>query len=282
MPGFFMHDGKLLPGSDAIAGPESRGLRFGDGLFETIRHTGLDMPLFPLHMDRFFTGLERLGFEAPAHTGRDRIHGMITELLRKNRIEGAARIRLMAYRSDGGVHDPVSDRPHLVIQCWPLPENYSRLNENGLVLGVYDGAVKAPDGLSSLKHNNFLPYLMAARHAREMHWNDALLLSPVGHVADSTIANIFWLTGEGLFTPPLSDGPVAGCFRRHLMETLEDAGFPVRERSVTPEALRRADEVFLTNAMYGIRSVGRFGDRIYARPVTESLYRDHVRPLYGI
>ena len=281
MPGFFMLNGKLLPGDQTIVGPDNRGLRFGDGLFETIRHTGENMPLFPLHMERFLYGLERLGFALPVHTSPARIRDMVAELLRKNRMEGPARIRIMAYRAEGGVHDPVSDQPNILLQAWPLPEHYSRLNENGLVLGVYDGAVKAVDGLSALKHNNFLPYLMAARHARAMHWNDALVLTPHGQVADSTIANIFWLSGEGLFTPPLTDGPVAGTFRRHLMENLAKAGRPVQERSVTPELLGHADEIFLTNAVYGIRSVGRFREGNHRRSFTEQLYRDHVRPLFG-
>jgi branched-chain amino acid aminotransferase len=282
MPGFFMLNGKLHDGADLVAGPDNRGLRFGDGSFETIRHTGHSMPLFDEHMHRFFTGAQFLGFEMPKHLGPEELSGMIDHLLRKNRLSGTARIRLMAFRKDGGIHDPIDDHPQILIQCWALPDNYSRLNENGLQLGVYHGAVKAVDGLSSIKHNNFLPYLLAAREAKSRHWNDALLLNPSGHIADSTIANLFWVKEGQLFTPPLSDGPVSGVFRRHLMGHLKEVGSPVEERSVTPDQLQEADEVFLTNALFGIRSVGGFGEAAYGHDLTARLYREYVRPLFGL
>jgi len=282
MPGFFMLNGKLHADSDRIAGPDNRGLRFGDGLFETIRFGVNGMPLFDDHMHRFFSGLRQLHFESPKHIGPDELQDMIGAVLHKNRLAGPARIRLMAFRKDGGVHDPIDDHPQFLIQCWDLPANYSRLNENGLQLGVFTGAIKAPDGLSSLKHNNFLPYLMAARHARMQHWNDALILNPSGQVADSTIANLFWVKDGQVFTPPLSDGPVSGVFRRNLMDRLKLVGRPVEERSVEPAQLEDADEVFLTNALFGIRSVAGFGKAAYGRDLTVSLYQEHVKPLFGI
>jgi branched-chain amino acid aminotransferase len=282
MPGFFMLNGKLHPGTDAIAGPDCRGLRFGDGIFETMRHCGDGIPLFDEHMHRFFSGLRHLQFNVPRHTGPDEVQEMIASLLKKNSVAGQARIRLTAFRGDGGIFDPVDDHPNLLLQCWPLPDNYSVLNENGLQLGVYPGAIKAQDGLSSLKHNNFLPYLMAARHARTERWNDAVILNHEGHIVDSTIANIFWITDGLVFTPPLKDGPDAGIFRRHLMDGLKQAGMPVGERSISPAQLEEAEEVFLTNALFGIRSVAGFAGKEYGRQLTVRLYGDHVKPLFNL
>jgi branched-chain amino acid aminotransferase len=280
MPGFFLFNGKVHPGSDPIAGPDCRGLRFGDGLFETIRHTGRGMPLFDLHMDRFFSGLRTLRFDIPRHDGPERIHEQVNALLQKNGIRGQARIRLTAFRGDGGINDPVSDLPQIVIQCWPLPDTYDRLNEHGLVLGVCPDICKSGDGLSALKHNSCLPYLIAAKQARDKKWNDALLLDPFGHVADATIANLFWINEGQVFTPPLSDGPVSGVFRRYLCAALGQEGRPVSEKSVTSGELELAGEIFLTNALFGIRSVGMFAGRPYARTITTQLYRRFVLPLF--
>lgn len=66
------------------------------------------------------------------------------------------------------------------------------------------------------------------------------------------------------------------------MDRLKQAGTPVEERSVDPARLEEADEVFLTNALFGIRSVAGFGKASFGRDLTVGLYRDHVKPLFGL
>ncbi|MEB3088276.1 aminotransferase class IV, partial [Parvimonas sp. D4] len=81
--------------------------------------------------------------------------------------------------------------PYFLIQSWPLQPATQELNENGLVIDIYKDARKTADLFSSIKSNNYLPYLMGALWAKEHHLNDAILLNPDNRVADATIANVF-------------------------------------------------------------------------------------------
>ncbi len=57
--------------------------------------------------------------------------------------------------------------PNYIIQTWALPEDNGELNSNGLDIGIYADVKKSCDILSNLKHNNYLPYVMAALHAKK-------------------------------------------------------------------------------------------------------------------
>jgi branched-chain amino acid aminotransferase len=281
MPGFFMFDGRTLPEGTPILGPDSRAFRYGDGLFETMRiHRG-SIPLFDLHLDRCFRGLETLGFQKPAHVNTDTLLEKILSLARKNGHLNQARVRLTFFRGDGGLYDPVSPIPHYTIQTWALPDHYLDLNENGLVLTTYTQAQKAPDSLANLKSNNALVYVLAARFAKQQQANEALVLNTHGRIADATIANCWWVRDGIVHTVPLSEGPVDGVMRRALIERAGAEGRTVIETPLTPAELASADEVFLTNALYGIRWVGRFNDRQYPCMTARTLYDRWVARIFA-
>jgi branched-chain amino acid aminotransferase len=122
-----------------------------------------------------------------------------------------------------------------------------------------------------LKSNNYLVYLMGALWAKENRLNECLILNSREQVADASISNLFYVSGRTICTPPLSEGGVDGVMRRYLLSELPGWGYAVLEEPVRPDALLQADELFVTNAITGIRWIQRFGERRYAHPVSAAI-----------
>jgi branched-chain amino acid aminotransferase len=81
------------------------------------------------------------------------------------------------------------------------------------------------------------------------------------------MANIFWLKDGQLYTPPLSEGCVAGVMRRYIIERI-----PVTESMLDTDTLYVADEVFLTNTIRRIKWVSVIADKTYSNTLTRKLY----------
>jgi branched-chain amino acid aminotransferase len=175
-------------------------------------------------------------------------------------------------RGDGGLYDAVNHAPNYIIETWELAEGNGLLNDNGLVSGIYHDAKKSCDILSNLKHNNYLPYLMAALYAKKEKWNDAILLNSHGSICDSTIANVFIIKNEELFTPALDEGCLAGVMREHIIATLKSTAWKVNETTITVDDVLNADEVFLTNSIHNIRWVKSIGTSSYTNSITQKIY----------
>jgi branched-chain amino acid aminotransferase len=111
-------------------------------------------------------------------------------------------------------------------------------------------------------------YEKAEKFANENNLDDSLILNEYGHICESTIANIFWIKDNMIYTPPLSEGCVAGVMRKYLMEKMRDAGYGIQEKKLSIEELFGAEEVFFTNAIRGIRGVTKFRDKIYTNEKT--------------
>jgi branched-chain amino acid aminotransferase len=274
-------NGKMINQANALVSVDNRSFRYGDGFFETIKCINHQLPLWKYHERRLFDSLEVLFFQKQVYFTPDFLKEAILELIRKNQHGKLARVRVTIFRGEGGIYDPVNHRPHILIQSWPLNPENNKLNENGLVIGDYDGGFKAADSFANLKTNNYLLYAMAALQVKQQHWNDALVTNHRGTYADTTIANL-WLIKNGLiFTPPLSDGPVAGTMRRFLLDNLAAAGFSVTEKTLGKQNLLEADEVFLSNAIYGIKWVRQFEERFFLSAITESIHAKLIAPLWA-
>lgn len=242
--------------------------RYGVGLFETMLLRNGSIRLAKYHWDRLFEGMARLGFEVPAHFSAAYLEDEVLKTVKKNGGEKLCRVRLQVYGAGGGLYDREHNRPLYVVECYQLNPEMLKLNENGLVAGVATGPAKAADSVSDLKTSNALVYAMAAQQAQQNKWNDALVLNTTGNIIESTIANIFWVTEGTIFTPPLSEGCVAGVMRRHLLAQAPE----IVQASMTKEALAEADEVLLTNAIRGLRWVGQCGDRNYRNTLNKQLF----------
>lgn len=265
-------DGKLFDASEPTLIVANRGFRYGDGLFETMKVFRGQILLDSFHFDRFFQGLKLLRYEIPPLLTIKKLKTEIQGLCEKNKCGELARVRLTAFRGDGGLYDG-DNSMHYSIECWPLDGSLNQLNENGLVIGVYTEAQKTCNIFSSLKSANFLPYTMAAIYAKENKWNDCLVLNTHGRVADATIANIFLVKEKTIITPALTEGCVAGVMRRYLLENLSLMGYNVEEGTISVDQLEQAEELFLTNAINGIRWVKQFGQKTYTNTHSSKIYQ---------
>lgn len=281
MSHLLFQDGQFFRDDKQFVGANSRGLRYGDGLFETMKVNRDRVQLGDWHMERFFSGLQLLEFELPGYFTPQYLLDKILQLAHSNGHSALARVRLMVYRGNGGLYDPANHYPHHVIQTWKLPEANHAWNENGLVIGIHHKAFKAPDLLANCKTNNYLPYIMGALDASKQKWNDAIVLNAYGRVCDATIANIFARIDGRWVTPALSEGPVAGIMRRYLLEKMHAAGEPVLEQAITIEELKTATEIFLTNSSYGLRWVRYLDDRMLGWEGCQTVYRNHIQPLFS-
>ncbi len=268
----FIFDGKLYKEGEHVISADSRGLRYGDGLFETMKCISGRLIMADEHFARLWKGMQVLEFDIPKLFTPARLQEEVLSLATKNGHDHISRVRITVSRGDGGLYDAVNHFPHYMIQTWELPLTNGEWNSNGLQIGIYDKVNKSRDILSNLKHNNFLPYVMAALHAKKQKWNDAVVLNCEGRICDSTVANIFLIKDEIVFTPALTEACVAGVLRKHLLQELRSNGMGVIEKEITVEDMLLADEVFLTNSIYNIRWVQRFGDKIYGNDFTRKVY----------
>ena len=264
-------NGKIQPGDQPALLVSNRGYRYGDGLFETIKLMNSEILLVSFHFERLFSGLSLLKFEIPKLFTVESVKQEIGSLCKKNLCEKLARVRMSVFRGNGGLYDENRSLQY-VIECWPLNEPVNKLNEIGLVIDIYPDARKSCDVFANLKSANFLPYSMAALYAKENKLNDCLLLNDSGNIADSTIANLFIIKDGIITTPGISEGCVNGVMRRYLLGRMRDVGYEIRETSVSAEDVEKADEVFLTNAINGIRWVKQFRDKIYSNQKTMEIY----------
>ena len=269
---YFNYNGKLFINGTPVIGADNRGLRYGDGLFETMKMLNSELIFEDEHFARLWRGLNVLQFDISKHFKVEKLSGEIKLLAKKNGHEKAARIRLSIIRGDGGLYDAKNHSPGYIIQTWPLAAGSGEWNSNGLVVGIYKEAKKSCDILSNLKHNNYLPYVLAALQAKKEKWNDAILLNTNGRICDTTIANIFIVKNNAVFTPSLSEGCVAGIMRKMIIMNLLKSNWQVVEKEMSVDELLNADEVFVTNSMYNIRWVQRIYENTFNNVVTQKIF----------
>lgn len=265
-----------MPGNEPLLNAANRGFRYGDALFETMKLINGKILLAAYHFQRLFSGSSLIKIEIPKLFTQEKLIAEVIQLCKKNKCEKLARVRLTVFRSDEGLYESDNSLQYL-IECWPLDETVNELNENGLVIDTFPHARKSCDKFSNLKSANYLLYVMAALYAKENKLNECLVLNVHDRICEGTIANIFWIKDGMIYTPPLSEGCVAGVMRRYLLESLQGIRHKAQEKVCEIKDLEEADEVFLTNAIKGIRWVGEFRNKKYSSFQSKALFEKHIQ-----
>jgi branched-chain amino acid aminotransferase len=257
---FINFNGSLLNETSPVVRASSRAVRYGDGLFESMRWENGRISLGDFHIERLFRGLDILQMERPPGFAADYIFTQIRELCKKNRRE-TARIRLNVFREESPLLFPENNRLQFIIEMADLPAS----DPEPLGVTVYRDEKKSTGILSNIKTNNHLIYIMAAKYARLNGFDDALILNVRDGICEATSSNVFFIKDHSVFTPPLTEGCVAGVMRRYLLQQLPSLGFTVQEIPLSLEMIYEMDEVFLTNAIRKIQPVDSMGNKAYPK-----------------
>jgi branched-chain amino acid aminotransferase len=246
-------------------------LFYGDALFETIRVFNGRIPLMQHHWERLAEGLKALGFVLPSDWS-----GLFftNEILRA--ASSNARVRLTVWRSPGGLWVPENHEPRFLITSAALESAQYEWLDAGLVVGLCKTVRLPVDSFSSFKTLSGPRYVAAAQEAHSQGWDDGILFNAYDRISEATTSNVFWFEGDALCTTPLSDGCVTGTLRKLLLQLRSGMGLPVREKPATFATLTEADELFLTNAVRGVRWVRKFEGKVYGNAKTRDLHEKVV------
>ncbi|HPG11096.1 MAG TPA: aminotransferase class IV [Chitinophagaceae bacterium] len=273
-------NGKILKAKNPVLYANNRGFRYSDGLFETMKVVNRKIPLGSYHFERLFNGLELLGIKLPGLVTDALLEAQILDLCRQNSTSELSRVRLTVYAGNGDLINK-NDEAGYIIESDSLFKTRDIINNEGLVIGVCPDIRKSIDKLSNIKSLNFLPYTMGAKYASENGLDDSIILNSEERVADTTIANLFLINGNQIITPALAEGCVGGVMRRYLVEKMRDQEIDVKETRVTVSDVENADEIFLANAVRGIRWVGRMGEKEYQNKIGKDIFERFVKTIPG-
>lgn len=247
--------------------PDSRGVAYGDGLFETMRAQAGKVPWWDGHWARLERGAQRLAIPLPP---RDGVEAAVQRLLDG----GSGVIKLLVTRGSGGRGYASSNdaEPVWSLSRHPLPDAPPA---DGIVLRWCALRLGIQPALAGIKHCNRLEQVLARAEWSGPDVHEGLLRDVDGRVVCATAANVFVLVAGRWHTPRVDRCGVAGVCRAWAIERLDAV-----ETHLSKVDVERADAVFVCNAVRGILPVARLGDRAWpphpqVRALRERLAAEH-------
>ncbi len=277
---------------EAKVGLMTHGLQYGTGCFEGIRgywvpeDRELYLVLLREHFARLHTSAKILLMKLPHSV--DELIELTVELCRRNAIAGDVYIRPFIYKAA----EDVGVRLHNVPDEFAIvPVAYAGYHgdaSRGLNVCLSSWR-RADDSMAPPRSKITGLYVNSALAKSEAVLNgydEAILLSQDGHVAEGSAMNVFLLRRGVLYTPDASQNILEGCTRRAVMEIAKrELGVEIVERSIDRSELYAADEIFFTGTAAGVVHVRSVDQRIVgngeAGPLAARLAAFYERAVRG-
>jgi branched-subunit amino acid aminotransferase/4-amino-4-deoxychorismate lyase len=247
-------NGSILHESEARISASSRAAAYGDGCFETLRSYSGKFISWDRHVERLHGGMRYLGIRMNQSLQNNTLKKSVIRLIQINRLDTIdVKIRIQVWRSGApGISEPSKDEPLIIITARP-----AIIRDEPISL-IFANTRRIPSQSISSKYklSNYLNYILAGREAEERNADDAIMLTVSGKVSECSIANIFWMKGENVFTPSLLCDVLPGITRMLSIHFLTDNGKNVIEGEYTPDDITGSDAVWVCNSIREWQSVG--------------------------
>jgi 4-amino-4-deoxychorismate lyase len=227
-----------------------RGLQYGDGVFETMRVRAGRIRLLELHLDRLYSGCRVLKLKAPE---RSKLRSELT--LRASRRNAVLKLIITRGSGSRGYRPSGAERCTRIVSLHALPHRGSTEESVPVRLRVCATPLGTNPALAGLKTLNRLESVMARAEWSDKRIWDGLMCDADGNFVCGSMSNLFLRRGSLLLTPPLDRCGVAGVMRRWILHHAGNLGLRVAERRIRWQDLKSAEEMFMCNAVAGIRSV---------------------------
>lgn len=244
---------------------DDRGFNYGDGLFETARCRDGTVNLLDAHLRRLKSGCDRLGIAYPDEaTLRAEIHAVCSVAK-----DGVLKIVVTRGSGGRGYRPAASLEPTRVVSLHPAPPSTV---DASVALRWCETRLGRNAALAGIKHLNRLEQVMAQREWDDPAIAEGLMLDTEGEVVCGTMSNVFIVNGALLMTPDLRFSGVRGVMREEVSRVARELNMVVSEEPLWPQDIEAATEVFITNAVRGIRAVASLAERCWVPgPVTQRL-----------
>ena len=279
-------NGELVDWADAKIHVGAHGLHYGSGVFEGIRcyETDDGPAVFRLtdHLQRLENSARLLGMTLPYTLAELRAASF--ELIAANGLPECY-LRPIAFYGYGELGVSAVGNPvDTVIMSWPWG---AYLGEEGLKSGIRAKISSwqriGPNVVPHVAKATgvYLNSMLAVMEANRAGYDEAILLTGEGYVADGSGENVFVVKNGTIHTPPLSTSILPGITRDTVVQIAQDLGYVVAETQLIRSDLYLADEVFMCGTAAEVTPLREVDDvEIGVGPVTVELqeaYLDTVR-----
>ena len=281
-------NGELIDWADAKIHVGSHGLHYGSGVFEGIRayETEKGSAVFRLtdHLERLHNSARLLYMQLPYSVAE--LKSACFELIGANG-RPECYLRPIAFYGYGELGVSAIGNPVVVaIMSWPWG---TYLGDEGLKTGIRAKISSWKRvGANVIPHVSkatgiYLNSMLAVMEANRAGYDEAILLTDDGFVADGSGENVFIVRDGAIFTPDLSASILPGITRDTIIQIAQDLGYSVVEKPLIRTDLYLADEVFMTGTAAEVTPIRDIDDQAIGPPgpVTLELQRNYLDTVRG-
>ena len=248
-------NGKITSPEDAVVPALDRGFLYGDSVYEVLWwHCGALIQAHD-HFARLVESGRRIYLDLsgpPSHWEaaiRDAVSSSGTLPAED------AYVRLVVTRGAGPIGLPFGPglTPTTVVVVAPAHRPTADDRRRGLAVALVDRlrvSVKALD--PGAKTGNYMNNLLALHEARQRGAEDGVLMNDRGEVTEGTTSNVYVVERGRLSTPPIAAGILKGTTRTRILDLCSKNAIPAGERTLLPQDLLAAEEVFLSSSVRGV------------------------------
>ena len=257
------YNGAIIEKSDLPSADIARATMYGDAVFETLKMQEGKLFFIEDHYFRLMAGMRILRMPIPMDFTPEFFIEQAERLAEEVAIENG-RLRIQVVRVADGKYTPSEDQSTV---WWMELEELESIEyihaEKGLTVDLFKDHYIQPGLLSTIKSSNSLPYVLGGVYARENNLDAVLMVNDNKMLVEANASNVFVLKGDVLRTAPLEDGALRGVFRKNLLNWGKEIGLQVKEESINPFDLQKADEIWLTNTITGVQWVEKYRKNTY-------------------
>jgi branched-subunit amino acid aminotransferase/4-amino-4-deoxychorismate lyase len=255
-------DGRLFDPHEATVSALDAGFLLGDGLFESLRARDGTPYLLDRHLARLLSAAREMEFERMPSA--ESLAGQVRRTLDRAALPDAY-VRVTVTRGSGAtaLAAPAS-APTVVIAALPAPPRAP---------GGIEATLLGPPGEpgATAKSTSRQQAVLARRDVEKRGAGEGLYVSEEGHVLEGVSSNMFVVSGGRLLTPPTKHC-LPGITRGRVLELAQEAGAQATEGPVEVDLLMGAEEVFVTNAVQGLRRVTKIDGVVVGAADPDSVF----------
>ncbi|MFL5741559.1 MAG: branched-chain amino acid transaminase [Flavisolibacter sp.] len=260
---------EFMKASEARSNPYDQSLHYGYAVFEGIRSyetiNGVRIFKAKEHFDRMEFSAKAIGIEYPYNN--EELIRISYELLQKNNLQNAYLRPLVSVSPNMSLTK--GKKPQIFIAAWDwglyLGEKLVRVKTSS-----YRRITPASFVVAAKVSGHYVNSILATQEAKDLGFDEALLLDIEGYVAEGSGANVF-IEQDGVLSTPQLGSILPGITRATVLEICKEFGIEVIERKIRPEELREADSAFFCGTAAEVIGIASIDDHVFRKEWKDTL-----------